>query len=790
MYEADDKEIQECYEAYKKNPQKSLKKFQSLEKHADESDLNNPLAQYYLGLLYEEGIGVEKNLNTSIKYFYNAAWSKDKDAVDKLIKFADQNHEDNPLAQYYLGVLYEEGKGVGKDEDTAIKYFYFAAWSKDKDAYKKLQKFADKPLYNPIAQYYLGKLYQEGKGVEKNLKTAIEYFYDAAWNKDEDARDRLKELADQGKESQASFCLGNIYYKGKGVTKNLDKAAEYELKAAREDEKYRTDLFARAKKYPDYDKILKNKECEYLNNKEGILNNSLGRIVLFRGIHYVTNLFNENSINTHKDLNDIDVFLVSSAACSLTGKKFLAEIPGEAELTAGKLICKILKKFKTESEILYNKFHETYTNDHEQFHDCLETPTKGKDDLTQKAFQQYRWVFQNFAEKSYLNTWEEAVKRNPFVSFSCNAEHGLKYAMGQKSFTGGADAKLSAEYSNKGVPKNKYLGKLYTAILSPADIWKLSPTFVVDKHAKNKVEISTHPTNNILTENEVSFSGYVPKGLIKSSNVLIMDNLSTEEQKNYKEINNNFNNVKGKANQIIGVKSSIYEEAANASITGNEYFRIYFDIFENFYAPALENTDFLRTAKWLHAINSKSSHIASSPIQGDGAATKNSIQLLATNLTRRPFNLEQNWTICLKKISMSLCDLGGSGASFAQILRNPLVPLETLSLANCKLAEDDSTRIANGLEENKYLSNLNLDNNEVKNSGAIIFAKILKKNAALQILSLYKTEITDIICFAALFPTGGEAKSLNKTLIELKLDFHLNGPHLKIIQKGLNRNLK
>lgn len=790
MY-ADDEEIKQCYQDYIKNPKKFREKLHQLEKFSNSKEPRYPLSHYYLGKIYEEGTGVSMDIDKALEYFYNAAWGKDKKAFEKLEEFADpEDSEDpgNPLAQYYLGVLYETG--IKKDIDRAIRCFYNAAWSEDKQAFEKLKKFADsEDPGNPLAQYYLGVLYEKGNGIKKDIDTAIKYFYDAAWNEDKEAFEKLKGFADKPNFSKAQYYLASIYYCGKGVDKNLEKAAAYGLKAAREVEKYREDLLKETKNDEKYHRIIKNKECEYLNNKGGSLENSLGRVTLFRGIHYVTNLFDADTIKTNKNLNDVDTFLVSSAACTLTGKKFLAGIPGEAELKAGKLICKILKKFKAESEILYNKFHETYTNDHEQFHDCLATPEKGKDAPTRNAFKQYRWVFQNFAEKLYPDTWKEAVKRNPFVSFSCNAEHGLKYAVGQKSFTGGADVKLSPNYDKEGKPKNKYLGKLYTAILSPADIWKLNPTFVVDKHAKNKVKISTHPTNNILTENEISFSGYVPTGLIKSSAVITVDDLPKEEKKNYEIINKYFNIKNGRANQIINEKSPVYEAAADTLVGDKNYFRIYFDIFESFYTPSLGNSDFLKTAEWLHSINARNSTIASSPIQGTGGATKNSIQLLATNLMRQPLNLEQNWANCLKKISISLCDLEGAGTSFAQILKNSQVSLEKLSLASCKLTVNDTKQIAACLKDNKYLRNLILDNNKVEDEGAKTFASSLKSNRALQELSLYDTEIKDITCFTELFPKGGEDKSLNKTLTELKLNYDLNQQHLKKIQKGLNRNL-
>lgn len=722
--------------------------------------------------------------------------------------FGMTDDEKIEAAQYYLGSLYEEGRGVKEDIDKAINYFYTAAGNKDKDALEDLEAFAVKN--NSLAQYYLGVLYQNGKGVKKDIDKAIDYFYAAAGNEEPRALNALENFADTDNNLKAVKFLVDMYYEGKGVEKDLEKVAEYDLKAARTSATERKAVLESIVPGSKYEGLIKQSECEYLNNRKGSLEDSVGRIALFRGIHYVTNLFDADAITQHASLDDVDVFLVSSAACSLTGQKFLAGIPGDPELKAGKLICKILNKFKAESEILYNKFHETYTNNHEQFHKFLGDPDGARDSLTQKAFTQYRWIFQNFAEKEYPNTWRRAVKRNPFVSFACNAKHGLKYALGQKSFTGGEDVKLSPEYDKKGMPKNKYLGKLYTAILSPAELWKLNPTFVVDKHAKNKVKISTNHGNNILTENEVSFFGYVPKDLVKSATVLEIGPLLGDDKKDYKAIDQNFHAKKGKAKQLVKTMFPDYEKQANKLIRKQDYLRLYPDIFENFYTHISDASAVIRAANWLHSINEKKVDIASFPSLDGGGATVNSMYMLATNLTRQPFNLVEKWASSLKKIYISFCALKNSGSSFVQILNNNNISrLQELSLVSCQLTQDDTEQIAGCLAGKGPLMVLMLDDNAVGNRGAKKFAASLKKNSTLTRLSLCNTGITNIACFAELFPIGGQKESHNTTLRELKLDFSLKEEDLKIlkekrrialeeqypknlkeIQKGLTRNFK
>ena len=70
------------------------------------------------------------------------------------------------------------------------------------------EKAADKGNVN--AQYYIGKLYYKGKGIEKDYKKAFEY---------------LKKAAEQG-HVDAQYYLGKCYYDGKGVEKDYEKAFE------------------------------------------------------------------------------------------------------------------------------------------------------------------------------------------------------------------------------------------------------------------------------------------------------------------------------------------------------------------------------------------------------------------------------------------------------------------------------------------------------------------------------------------------------------------------------------
>lgn len=66
-------------------------------------------------------------------------------------------------AQFDLGVLYANGRGVETDEAEAAKW-----WT----------KAAEQGM--PEAQRYLGVLYENGWGVEQNRSKAVDYYRQAA----------------------------------------------------------------------------------------------------------------------------------------------------------------------------------------------------------------------------------------------------------------------------------------------------------------------------------------------------------------------------------------------------------------------------------------------------------------------------------------------------------------------------------------------------------------------------------------------------------------------------------
>ena len=195
-------------------------------------------AQYNLGVCYEKGTGITKDEKIAVEWYTKAAKQGDADAQKALERLRASSQETNATTpsenakklyntglQYYndknykkavkyftkaalqgyataqsnLGVCYEKGTGITKDEKIAVKWYTKAA-----------------EQGHATAQCNLGVCYALGKGVTKDEKKAVECFIKAAL---------------QG-HVNAQFGLGVCYYNGTGVTKDEKKAAEWFTKAA------------------------------------------------------------------------------------------------------------------------------------------------------------------------------------------------------------------------------------------------------------------------------------------------------------------------------------------------------------------------------------------------------------------------------------------------------------------------------------------------------------------------------------------------------------------------------
>ena len=139
------------------------------------------LAQFDLGYMYQNGRGLPKD---------------DQQAVIWLRKAADRGLA---TAQQNLGMMFQDGRGVPRDDQQAI------AW---------LRKAADQN--DVLAQFNLGVIYANGRGVPKDDQQAVIWF---------------RKASDQGL-GTAQISLGLMYARGQGVPKDDQQAMFWYRKAA------------------------------------------------------------------------------------------------------------------------------------------------------------------------------------------------------------------------------------------------------------------------------------------------------------------------------------------------------------------------------------------------------------------------------------------------------------------------------------------------------------------------------------------------------------------------------
>ena len=162
---------------------------ESVREKAEKGDAE---AQFNLGQIYYEGKGVPQDDSEAVKWYRKAA---------------ERGHA---AAQYKLGVMYRKGEGVPQDDSEAVKWLHKSAeqgeaFAQDSlgviyengygvprdysEAAKWYRKAAEKS--HRVAQYNLGKCYQMGNGVNKSDAKARKWFSKAADQGDEDAKKQL-----------------------------------------------------------------------------------------------------------------------------------------------------------------------------------------------------------------------------------------------------------------------------------------------------------------------------------------------------------------------------------------------------------------------------------------------------------------------------------------------------------------------------------------------------------------------------------------------------------------------
>ncbi len=172
------------------------------------SNINLLRAKYYYGLCLVNGQGIDANVDSGIKYIFDAA------------------NEKLPEAMVKIGVFYLRGYSLKQDTEKAYSYFIEAT------------------KYNyPDAYYYVGLTYENNENFDEAYKWyrmgeklispacifKLAYFFSNGINVKQDYNEALRLYKIIEDYPSSANNIGLFYLNGKGVKQNLSKAREYFL---------------------------------------------------------------------------------------------------------------------------------------------------------------------------------------------------------------------------------------------------------------------------------------------------------------------------------------------------------------------------------------------------------------------------------------------------------------------------------------------------------------------------------------------------------------------------------
>jgi TPR repeat protein len=188
-------------------------------------------AQNRLGVVYRQGLGVERNYGEAIAWFRKAA------------------KQGNPSAMFNLGASYYNGEGLPVDEKAAYGWFSLAAEAGSVPAQDGVERLGKSLLPEDRAQSMrqIAGMYLTGVQVPKSMPNALKWAQGAAEDGNTQSMLWLAEVYQEGngvpqdlargknwcdraaalQSGPGMFCLGLIYREGKGVAKDLPGAAKW-----------------------------------------------------------------------------------------------------------------------------------------------------------------------------------------------------------------------------------------------------------------------------------------------------------------------------------------------------------------------------------------------------------------------------------------------------------------------------------------------------------------------------------------------------------------------------------
>lgn len=203
-----------------------------------------------LGVLYDQGIGVEPDPGRAAHWFAQAANAGNPSGMSNYGRILEQGRglPANPAeaarwfdlaarkgqaeAQYNLGLMYENGRGVERNESAAAAWYSRAASQNQRDALARL-----------------GHFYRIGRGVVQNQERAALLLYAAAMEGSEPAIAELESMAKENPKQAEAVLFGQKLSESRrpAMREALKKSG---AKARREDDKHICDVYDSSRVVP------------------------------------------------------------------------------------------------------------------------------------------------------------------------------------------------------------------------------------------------------------------------------------------------------------------------------------------------------------------------------------------------------------------------------------------------------------------------------------------------------------------------------------------------------------
>lgn len=261
-------------------------------------------AIYNIAYSYQNGQGVTQNRDSALVWYKKAAELGEMRAMDQLGTLYSHRGEwnnafswfyksakkGNKYSYYIVGDYFYEGTGTTASVDSALVWYKKAAYAKRRYGAQKaalilyqrknyssalpLFKRETKSFRDKISAFYVGEMYERGKGVSCSVDSARIYYKKAAQWGHPTAKSKLQSLSNPSRTlfDAAAEDSSKVYYKKATVARrknryyeardNYRKAIDFQIKAVGPEDVtvallYRSlaNTYAKASLYKNYDKV-------------------------------------------------------------------------------------------------------------------------------------------------------------------------------------------------------------------------------------------------------------------------------------------------------------------------------------------------------------------------------------------------------------------------------------------------------------------------------------------------------------------------------------------------------